>query len=156
LLNAARGIFAERGFDGATTRELARRARCNVATIAYRFGNKEGLYDAVLTRHFRQLGAALDDQLARIEHAGPELRREWPELEGVEERSFCAALFAVGQLFLVDEQMQKIISRELMSGGRRIASLISRNGGGVAPVLFKRVEGMVAEGTLRPDIEPRL
>jgi AcrR family transcriptional regulator len=47
LLEAAVEVFAEEGFRGATLQEIARRADANVASTAYHFGNKEGLYAAV-------------------------------------------------------------------------------------------------------------
>lgn len=44
LLAAAVEVFGERGLEAATTRDIAQRAGQNIATIAYHFGNKEGLY----------------------------------------------------------------------------------------------------------------
>lgn len=44
ILFAAGPVFAHRGFDGATVREIARAANVNVASIAYYFGDKMGLY----------------------------------------------------------------------------------------------------------------
>ena len=44
LLEAAIGIFARHGFDGASTRMLARAAGANLQAIPYYFGGKEGLY----------------------------------------------------------------------------------------------------------------
>jgi len=41
--------FGERGVDGASARRIAERAGQNVAAIAYYFGNKEGLYQAIAT-----------------------------------------------------------------------------------------------------------
>jgi AcrR family transcriptional regulator len=48
LLKAALLAFAEKGFDGAGVRQIARDAKVNPAMISYHFGNKEGLYEATL------------------------------------------------------------------------------------------------------------
>ena len=46
LLESAIRIFAARGFDGARTRDIAGAARANLISIAYYFGDKQGLYRA--------------------------------------------------------------------------------------------------------------
>ena len=43
LLDAAREIFSQQGFQGATVREICRRAEANVAAVNYHFGSKDGL-----------------------------------------------------------------------------------------------------------------
>jgi AcrR family transcriptional regulator len=48
LLETAGEIFAEKGFDRATGKEICVRAGANVAAINYYFGSIEGLYAAVL------------------------------------------------------------------------------------------------------------
>lgn len=48
LLTAAKKLFAERGYDGATVKEIADQAGVNVALISYCFGGKEGLFRACL------------------------------------------------------------------------------------------------------------
>ena len=48
LLAAAREVFAERGFDGATVRSIAERAGVDAAMVNHWFGSKEGLFSASL------------------------------------------------------------------------------------------------------------
>ena len=48
LLEAAREIFADVGFRAATVRQICQKAGANVAAVNYYFGDKEGLYLAVL------------------------------------------------------------------------------------------------------------
>lgn len=44
LLEAAIFCFAEKGFEGASLRDIARRAGRHLSLIGYHFGNKDGLY----------------------------------------------------------------------------------------------------------------
>lgn len=48
LLEAARALFDELGYDRATTREIGERAAVDPAMIARYFGGKEGLFMAVI------------------------------------------------------------------------------------------------------------
>ena len=43
LLDAAREVFSEHSFQGATVREICRRAEANVAAVNYHFGSKDAL-----------------------------------------------------------------------------------------------------------------
>lgn len=52
LLAAAEAVFAEKGFDAASIREISTEAEVNLASIKYYFGDKEGLYiEAVKYAH---------------------------------------------------------------------------------------------------------
>ncbi|WP_159084707.1 CerR family C-terminal domain-containing protein [Dongshaea marina] len=48
LLEAGLNVFSRYGYLGATTRTIAQEAQTNISVIAYHFGNKEGLYHAVI------------------------------------------------------------------------------------------------------------
>ncbi|MGB0595777.1 MAG: CerR family C-terminal domain-containing protein [Rubripirellula sp.] len=48
IIRAAGPVFASRGFDGATVREICTAAEVNVASIAYYFGDKMGLYREII------------------------------------------------------------------------------------------------------------
>jgi len=49
LVMSALRLFAERGYEGATTREICEAAGANVSAIRYYFGDKAGLYRAAFT-----------------------------------------------------------------------------------------------------------
>ena len=55
ILDAGIACFAARGFKGATTRTLAAAAGVNIATLAYHFGDKQGLYRAAIDRLYERL-----------------------------------------------------------------------------------------------------
>jgi AcrR family transcriptional regulator len=70
LLDAAREVFSQHGFQGATVREICRRAEANVAAVNYHFGSKDGLLAEAL--NFAPLAAL---QKANINaDACPEIR----------------------------------------------------------------------------------
>ncbi|MBN8870119.1 MAG: TetR/AcrR family transcriptional regulator [Solirubrobacterales bacterium] len=57
LVEAARALFDEKGFSGATVRAIGERAGADPALIARYFGNKEGLYIATLADESDEAGA---------------------------------------------------------------------------------------------------
>lgn len=64
ILVAALGAFAEDGFDGATTRDIAARAGVSLGLLRYYFGGKTELWKAAVDRAFAELGAGLDAAIA--------------------------------------------------------------------------------------------
>jgi AcrR family transcriptional regulator len=50
ILDAAEEVFAEQGFSGASTREMARRARVPFGAMHYHWGSKRQLFQAVCQR----------------------------------------------------------------------------------------------------------
>jgi AcrR family transcriptional regulator len=63
LLDAAESLFAERGFYGVTTRQVADAAAVDVALIYYHFKNKSSLFDGVFERRARPLVSARSESL---------------------------------------------------------------------------------------------
>ena len=55
ILDAAGEVFAEKGFDRATGKEIAERAGSNSAAVNYYYGGIEGLYAEVLVEAHRRL-----------------------------------------------------------------------------------------------------
>jgi AcrR family transcriptional regulator len=67
LVEAALQVFAAHGFEGATTREIARRAEVALAALPYHFTTKEALWKAAADRIFGQLGETFRRRLAGLE-----------------------------------------------------------------------------------------
>jgi AcrR family transcriptional regulator len=73
LLDAAEKLFAEKGFYGVTVRAIAREAEADPALVAYYFGGKRELFDAVLLRRAERLNQIRIDRLEQCEReAGPD------------------------------------------------------------------------------------
>jgi TetR/AcrR family transcriptional regulator, regulator of cefoperazone and chloramphenicol sensitivity len=62
ILRAALRVFAAEGYDGASTRVLAHAASVNLPAIQYYFGNKEGLYRAVIDH----ISETVEDRIAPV------------------------------------------------------------------------------------------
>ncbi len=55
LIEAATLVFAEKGYEGGSIRDITRKAGANQAAVTYHFGGKEGLYREVLRTAFKAL-----------------------------------------------------------------------------------------------------
>ena len=66
ILSAAEEVFAARGFDGASTREIAARAGVNISSLHYHWESKETLYFAVFRNIFDRLVDLLQHTLAPL------------------------------------------------------------------------------------------
>ena len=106
LLEAAERLFAERGFRATSVRALTSEARCNVASVNYHFGGKEGLYREMFRR---RLVVLREQRIAGI-------RRAMDEAGGG--ASLEVTLGAFTRAFLEPHLDQ--------SGGRRLMRLFSR------------------------------
>ncbi|HEY0808417.1 MAG TPA: TetR family transcriptional regulator, partial [Pseudonocardiaceae bacterium] len=52
LVTAARAVFAEQGYQGATVRAIAARAGVDAAMVNHWFGGKQGLFAAIVELPF--------------------------------------------------------------------------------------------------------
>jgi len=67
ILEAADRLFGAKGFDGASTREIAERSGVNKALIHYHFRSKEGLFESLLDRYYERLAQTMRQALTRDE-----------------------------------------------------------------------------------------
>ncbi len=61
LLDAARDVFLEQGYAGASVNDVVARAGGSLATLYKQFGNKEGLFVAAMERHIATAWEVLEE-----------------------------------------------------------------------------------------------
>lgn len=102
LLATARDLFAERGVEATTTREVARRAAVGVGTVFAHFPDKAALVEAVLVEH---VDGALDaafatmpdgDVVTQLVHVASHLYRAYGERPSLSRSLVASALFLTG------------------------------------------------------------
>ncbi len=54
IINSAIELFADKGFDRTSIRDISRLANTSVSMISYHFGGKEGLYNSILKNLFEK------------------------------------------------------------------------------------------------------
>ncbi|UYF98602.1 MULTISPECIES: TetR/AcrR family transcriptional regulator [unclassified Halomonas] len=60
LLDAARDVFLEQGYAGASVNDVVARAGGSLATLYKQFGSKEGLFTAAMERHIETAWAVIE------------------------------------------------------------------------------------------------
>ncbi len=81
LLEAAGHVFAEKGFDRATGKEICARAGANTAAVNYYFGGIEGLYAEVLRRAHQHIVTI--DRLQALVAGKPDARSQLEAIIGM-------------------------------------------------------------------------
>lgn len=60
ILHAALQVFSDKGYEGASTREICETARITKPTLYYFFGSKEGVYKALVDAAFEEYKALVE------------------------------------------------------------------------------------------------
>ncbi|UOU96961.1 TetR/AcrR family transcriptional regulator [Chryseobacterium daecheongense] len=80
ILFAAEKLFAEKGFEGTSTREIAKAANVNISMISYYFGSKEKLYEKLVEYRMNEGQFFSKDILERTDI------NEWEKIEKIVEQ----------------------------------------------------------------------
>jgi TetR/AcrR family transcriptional regulator len=142
LLDAATLVFAEQGFAGARVDEIAARAGVNKALIYAYYGDKTGIYRAVLTAHLDEFADPAFCEADAAE-AGP--RRA---LEDVVRRFF--------RLLIRHRSFARLLAWDLLSNGKSGRDVILEAAGPLLELISVLVDRGRATGELRPSTDPEL
>jgi AcrR family transcriptional regulator len=66
ILDAAENLFADKGFNGTSLREITSQAEVNLAAVNYHFGSKKELIKAVMSRYMNELSPRLEIALTQV------------------------------------------------------------------------------------------
>jgi AcrR family transcriptional regulator len=130
IVEAAAGAFAEKGFRGASTRDIAQRAGANQGLITYHFRSKDELWRAAAGHIFGMLRTSLGARLAALESEEPRERVR----EGI--REYVRFTAAHPELF-------RLMVEEGKSAEERMQWLVDTH---LQPLYDGLVEGLVRFG----------
>jgi TetR/AcrR family transcriptional regulator len=151
ILNAAEEVFAEHGFDGARVDAIAETAGYNKSLIFHYYGDKLGLYTAVLQRVDQQ-GNELQ---ARI--LGPLLTDGSLTSDADKFRTLLEAIIRlIFDILIENPRMMRMLAWEAAEGWqtyRKVASQLNTEDA----KLFKELMGQAKDaGLIRPGINPAM
>ena len=135
ILQAAAEEFAEKGYGGARVDEIARRAGVNKATLYYRIGDKDELYQAVLDRVLGQTADQVCAAVGNTNGCEEKIRHFVTIIARNTKEMGCTA---------------PIMMREVASGGSHLPEVALRHMGRLLGVLDSALEEGVSRGIFRP------
>ena len=113
IFDAAKRLFAEKGFAGTSIREITSEAGCNLAAVNYYFHGKDKLYLEVLTQTLVEFREELISSISEVK------RRDCPPTLESLLRSFAQAFlkpFVMGQQQLLKLLIHEMTNRRLPEG----------------------------------------
>lgn len=84
IMEAAEKLFAEKGFDGTSVRDVSKEAGVNLAMISYYFGSKEKLMEALFRYRGHHIKLQLENMLQN--HEMSSLQKIYSLIDGYIER----------------------------------------------------------------------
>lgn len=109
ILAAAEDLFAEKGFEGTTLRDVATRVGIRIPSLYNHFENKEALYGAVLERGLSPILEMLSTLVAKSEVAD--------DTDEPDPRAIIEWIVAVLD---ARPQLPRLLLRETLAGGNRL------------------------------------
>ena len=123
LLEAGFRVFARKGFDGASVRDITSEAGANLGAITYHFGSKRELYSAVLESRLTPL---VDRIGAAAEGPGSPMER------------LCTVIDAFFDHLAEHQELPRLMLQEVSAGKQpppEVVAIVRRNAGYVSGVL---------------------
>lgn len=149
LLAVAGPMFADRGYEAVSTRDLARKAKVNLSAITYHFGGKRGLYEAAIERVLDDMAPIRSLIMNLVDTGMADVARDTDALPAL-----VARFVRMMVTFLTHPDFQvwrmQLMLREITQPSDAFAVVMERH---IAP-LQNSVARMVAAATGRPATDP--
>jgi TetR/AcrR family transcriptional regulator len=141
ILDGALAEFAEKGFDGARIDEIALRAGVNKNLLYHHYGNKDGLFTALLERTY--------DTIRR--------RQKDLQLRGMDPVEGMRKLVTfTGRIWVQFPEFLRLLQSENLNGGRhvRASSEIPKMYNPLLDTIGELLERGAGAGVFRKDVDP--
>ena len=130
IITKAIELFAEKGFEGSSIRDLATIADVNIAMVNYYFGSKEKLYEAVIEKRVLYMRDVIDNVVSNT------------SLSLIDQLDLIIDGFVIR--FLSDPLYHRVLQQELLVSKRvhmheRIIELIIKNAKDVINIIDKGI-----------------
>lgn len=141
VVEAARRVFADRGYDGATIAEIAKAARVSAGTVLNAAPTKISLLNDVMIKDFDALGADCETLAASLSSS---YRDKVAALLELHLQRHCAEL----------ELIAALLGHSWLEGGEEFKALYRNLDRAWAPILRLTLE-QKAQGALREGVDPK-
>lgn len=121
LLDAAEQLFAEKGFEAVSVRDITNLVKMNVAAVNYHFGSRESLLTLVILRYAAPVN---EERLARLESAERKWAGKGLPVEEIIDAFVRPVLGQVRKTELPERLFYKLLGR-----------IFAENGDGLSPVI---------------------
>lgn len=106
ILNSAKKLFAQSGYDGCSVDAIAEKAEVNKASIYYHYKDKASLYEKVLEENLANFLKGIRHEISKQDSL---------------EKKLCAYIFTFGENFQSNQYMAPLMLRELASDGKNLS-----------------------------------
>ena len=147
IMNHAINLFADRGVEGTSIRELAQDANVNVAMINYYFGSKDKLVEAIIEDKMTYMKDKIEEMQAN--KTLTEIEKIDIIIEGYVTRKLAGAVF---NKFLYKELMDtkrdeihNLLTKSFATNATNIAAIIEK---GIQKKIFREVDPMLTVASM--------
>ena len=147
IMNHAIALFADKGVEGTSIRELAQDANVNVAMINYYFGSKDKLVEAIIEDKMTYMKDKIEEMLSN--NTLTEIQKLDIIIEGYVTRKLAGAVF---NKFLYKELMDikrdeihQLLTKSFATNAKNIATILEQ---GINKKVFKEVDPMLTVASM--------
>jgi AcrR family transcriptional regulator len=146
ILRIAEELFAEKGFDGTRTRDIAEQAGINISTLHFHWKSKEELYTAVYQRLLTQRAKEAEEVFALLQKASA-ASEHWEEtVQAVVDKMFT--------FFRVHKQAARLDTHRLLDTNAPLTGLEQGPGGTLLMSVAERLRTLMpSQLARRIDVE---